>query len=791
MPIFDNELIDNSRDQNPQLPGTPDSYLGSPTIRDVDVNFRPLGLPSGGNPSGGNFGGMRISDLSKIGLAANETRSFSGPMSMVPRSELLSNQRYGTYLRGVDLENIYSLNQPWYTQLGNATAKFFATGIGTFAQSFATIPNTVAAVKNGSLSELSGKDGYESDIDLWLKNLEDTFPNYVSRWEREHPYRSMIPFMRGSANFWGDKVLKNLGFTAGAIGGALVQDAAVAYVTGGIGEIPLIANQIGRASLYLNKLFTGTNKLDKVLDTARALGKSERFIDNLSDLGRAAAATKLNSGFRYGLTVYGSARTEAAVEARDSYRQVRDELINQYRSENGGMEPQGVALDEIEAYATDAMNTRFGANMALLTVSNAVQFGSLFKSFTNASKGVPGTIERSLDDAGRIGLAEGSLDVFERKAITGVGAKVWDSVKPTLKNVLTEGVYEEGGQYAVEKGTYDYYTRKYKNLKDPKNRETWNTLNEALISTNKGLAEQFGSSAGIENMIIGGLSAVITGGIAGRIQKAMGEPTKDQRLQSTINVLNRYGLTGILQDQYSNTLNAANNAREMEEAAKSGNVFRYKNLKNEQFFGFVSSRIPAGMHDVTIEQLEMLKDLDKEQFEKTFGMDFNESSKKTVNEYVDSLIEKANEIKDVYDSINFTFKNPFVSHINPTTEDQLEENFNFDTYNDWKTNLAYYASVAPDVRDRLNNIQNSLSAINPLLSNDTISSLTRRDSLKELAETYEQQAKTLGDTITEFTTPADKRGTRDKIKTLRTLSTLHLTRVILTSRPLRTCSTLR
>ena len=345
MPIFDNELIDNSRDPNPQLPGTPTSYLGSPAIRDVDVTLRPLGLPSGGNPSGGNYGGLRISDLSKIGLASNQTRSFSGPMSMVPRSELLNNQRYGTYLRGVDLENIYSLNQPWYDQMGNGVAKFFARGIGTFAQSFATIPNTVAAVKNGSLSELSGKDGYESDIDLWLKNLENTFPNYVSRWEKEHPYRSMIPFMRGSANFWGDKVISNLGFTAGAIGGALVQDAAVAYVTGGLGEIPLVANQIGRASLYLNKLFTGTNRLDKVLDKARVLGKSERFIDNLTDLGRAAAATKLTSGFRYGLTLYGSARTEAAVEARDSYRQTRDELVNQYKSENGGREPEGAALD--------------------------------------------------------------------------------------------------------------------------------------------------------------------------------------------------------------------------------------------------------------------------------------------------------------------------------------------------------------------------------------------------------------------------------------------------------------
>jgi len=766
MPIFDNELVDSSanRDPNPQLTGTPKSYLGSPTIRDVETS-----LPTGGVPSGGRFNGMSIAQLSQIGLAATDTRTFGGPMMMVPKKELLDNQRYGTYVRGVDLENIYSLSQPWYKQMGNAAAKFFATGVGTFAQSFATIPNTVAAVKNGSFSELSGKDGYESDIDLWLKNLEDTFPNYVSRWEREHPYRSMIPFMRGSANFWGDKVLKNLGFTAGAISGALVQDAAVAYVTGGIGEIPLIANQIGRASLYLNKLFTGATKLDKVLDTARALGKSERLIDNLTDLGRAAAATKLNNGFRYGLTLYGSARTEAAVEARDSYRQVRDELINQYKTENGGMEPQGAALAEIEDYATDAMNVRFGANMALLTVSNAVQFGTLFKSFTNMAKGVPGSLERTLEDAGRVGLAQGSLDVFEKKAIGGLGTKVWDAVKPTLKNVLSEGVYEEGGQYAVEKGTYDYYTRKYKNLKDPNNRENWNTLNEALISTNEGLAEQFGSSEGTQNMLIGGISALITGGITGRIQRAMGEPTKDQRLQSTINVLNRYGLTGILQDQYSNTLNSAGIAKEMQDAATSGNVFKYKNLKHDQFFGFVSSRIPSGLHDVTVEQLNMLKDLDKAEFEKTFGMDFNETNKKTVNEYVDSLIDKANGIKDMYDSVNSTFKNPFKSYINPT-EEQEAENFKYDTYNDWKTNLVYYASVAPDVNNRLDNIQNDLSAINPLLTNNTVSSLTNRDGLKELASEYEERAKSLSDTITEYTTPADRRAIREQVKTLRTLS---------------------
>ena len=767
MPIFDNELVDSSanRSTNPELSNAPKPVLGSPTIRDVDVS-----LPTGGTPSGGKFNGMSISELSQIGLAANDTRSFSGPMMMVPRKELLDNQRYGTYVRGVDLENIYGLSQPWYKQLGNGVVKFAGTGLGTFAQSFATIPNTVAAIKNGSFSELSGKDGYESDIDQWIKNFEDKFPNYVTRWERENPYKSMIPFMRGSANFWGDKIIRNLGFTAGAIGGALVQDAAVAYVTGGIGEIPLIANQIGRASLWLNKVMTGTNRLDNVLDTARMLGKSEKAVANLTTLARAAEATKLANGFRYGLTVYGSARTEAAVEARDGYRQVKDELTRQYKAENNGAEPNDAALAEIESYATDAMNMRFGVNLALLTLSNTVQFGSLFKSFTNSAKGVPGTFERSLGDAGRIGLTEGSLDVFEKKAITGTASKIWDVAKPSLKNVLSEGIFEEGGQFATEKGTYDYFTRKYKNLKDPQNAKTWNSLNEVVRSTNFGLAEQFGSSEGIENMLIGGISALITGGISGRIEKALGKVSDDQKLQSAVNILNRYGLTGILQNQYSDTLNSANIAREMEDAAKSGNVFRYKNLKHDQFFNFVASRVPSGLHDVTIEQLNMLKDLDKEEFEKTFGMDFNGSSKKTVTEYVDSLIMKANGIKNSYDSINSTFRNPFVSKINPSTPEEIEENFKYDVFEDWKSNLTYYASIAPDVNDRLANMQEDLYKINSLLSNDVVSSLTNREGLKDLSQSYEEKAKALGEGISDLTPALEKRNIRNQIKTLRTLS---------------------
>src|SRR5678816_2481058 len=93
------------------------------------------------------------------------------------------------------------------------------------------------------------------------------------------------------------------------------------------------------------------------------------------------------------------------------------------------------------------MNTRFGINMALLTVSNTVQFGNLFKSFTTANKVVSGQLTKELGEVGKIGLKEGSIDVFEKKAAEGISGKVWDSVRPSLPNILSEGVYEEGGQY--------------------------------------------------------------------------------------------------------------------------------------------------------------------------------------------------------------------------------------------------------------------------------------------------------------------------------------------------------
>jgi len=706
----------------------------------------------------------------------------------ITNKELSENKRYRTFNPTIDdYEDFAGYGQSAVDQLANGIVKMAGTAVGTFLQGFATLPNTIAALKNGKAANLSGgPDGYEAAIDSWTKNLEDEFPNYYTQHETEHPYWAAVPFAKGSANFWGDKVIKNIGFTAGAIGSAIVQDAALGFVTEGLGEIPLIGNQIGKASLYLNKLFSAEGKLGRVLgstgesDLSILLNQAskdgitgEKLLD-LKKLQEVGKYTKLTSGFRYGMSLYGSARTEAAVEARDGYNQVKNELVKQFKEDplNNGEEPVGKDLQDIEDAATNAMNTRFGINMAILTVSNAIQFDNLFKSFTSASKkGFTSSITRDIEEAGKIGLKEGSLDVFEKKTTEGVPGKIWDFVKPKIANIFSEGVYEEGGQYAAEKGTLDYYTRRYNQSKnkDPKKADHWDTLNEIIASTGKGLSDQFGSKDGIENMFVGALSALVTGAGMKAIDRIKGE-SGEKRLQASINILNQHGLTGILANQYKDTVNSLGIAADMQDAVKNKNVFKYKNFKHDMFFNFVNSRLGSDMHDVTLEQLNMLKDLPKEEFEKHFGMDFNESNKKTVAEYVDALVTKANSIKKSSDVINYTFKNPFKKSINPKTDDEKLDSIKHDKFNDWKTELLYQSSINQDTKDRLSSIQQKVSGINALLNNDLLATLTDPKSLKELGKSYEEQATQLSATINNLTTPEERKNVKDRIKALRSLS---------------------
>ena len=772
MAILDNQLEDDQHLPLDPTLGGPMVSMASPDLLNVDniTNGGPITAPVSSR-------GLTLEQLSEVANMSGPG-GFAQPFGYIPQSELIANQRYPIYGREIgDLEDINSQSQTALGNLGRGLIKFAGRTTGSFAEGMFTIPNLISSIKSGDASKLSGDpNGIEGTIDGWMESMDNFIPTYQSAFAKAHPFRSIIPFTEGSSYFWGEKFMPNLGFMAGSFASAAVQDVAIGAATGAIGEIPLVASQLGKASLYLNKLFSAETMVGKALGATQLsqltrlrqlgeeLGKSQSQMFALEKLAAMSAAASLGTKARYGMAILGASMNEAGTEGRNGYKMIKEELINQYKFDHFGQGPDAAAMEEIESHSTAGMNTRFGINMALLTASNGLFFGNAFKSIIAGGGPVTGGLQKTLEEFGKIGLKEGSLDVFERKATESIAGKAWNVVKPKLATMFTEGVAEEGGQFAAERGTYDYYTRQYKS-KD--NKDTRDDLNEIIKSTVYGLNQQFGTQEGIENMVIGAL----TGLVVGTGQSLFDNYKKqgvDTRLGNAINVLNTQGLTNTIKQMYDNTQTSAFIAKEMQEANASGDVFKYKNLQDTQFFSFVQSRIPSGMHDVTIEQLKMLKDLPKDQFESMFQLDFDATNKKTVGEYVDNLIDKANEIKETSDLINKTFKNPFKNAPNFDDVNTLIEAGNYNTFEDYKTDLAYYAVTSKNVDGRLQSIQTSVSNVNPLISNSMLAQLTSREGLTELRDFYEQKAASLSETIDLYTNAAERKEARDQIKALRT-----------------------
>lgn len=698
----------------------------------------PIPVPGTGQTMGGTQGSEDY--LTKFNQSILGTKDTGITPGKLPNFtvEDVYNPRYRSILPGEDSEEAFAKGQSGWKQFGNALIKMGATAVGTFLGGMAAIPDTISSIAGNSPYNTS----LGNNMDQWLNNLENTFPNYYTKWEQSHPFASALPGTEGFANFWGDKFIKNLGFTVGAIGSAVLTDLAVGAATEGLGEIPLIGQQLGKASLWLNKLFTGTNRAEELLSLGRAAGRTGEQLLDLKQLANAAAATKVVNGAKYAISLYGATASEAGMEARDGYNTVKNDLLRAYQREKG-YSATGKDLDEIESYARASGNVRFGVNMALLGVSNALQLDGILKSFSAARAGVRSALQTELETGSSIGLAEGSKDTFEV-----IPKTIWGRVRPLVPSILGEGVFEEGGQYATQIGTENYYERKYlydkglsKSLykKDDTPFDSRDAIGSVVHSVIRGLSDEFTTDEGLENVLLGSLTGAVFGGVTSWMDRSQ----RNAATQATLTMLNSSGVTGILQNQYDAAATSQRISEDMKQAVKNNDIYKYKNFQHEQFVNFIMSGIKAGRFDVRLEQLNMLRGMDNDEFKKAFGLDKTTDNTKTVNEYVDALVEKANKLKKSYDVINDTFTNPFKFNRKAETREQNEENQKHRMFEEWKGALTYLASINADVDSRLGSISQDLRSIDPHLDQYHVGNFTNRDYLKAYGEQLSQEAKGL------------------------------------------------
>ena len=143
--------------------------------------------------------------------------------------------KYDTaYTPATDVEHNRALEQSWFAKVGTGLAKGGVTALSTLIN---TTSGTLWGVGSG-LYELAADtngngrsfmDTLDAGVNNWLSEQtvklqnwsEEFFPNYRTQEERTDKYQKEWYKHIGTGNFIGDSILKNFGFTIGAMEGGM------------------------------------------------------------------------------------------------------------------------------------------------------------------------------------------------------------------------------------------------------------------------------------------------------------------------------------------------------------------------------------------------------------------------------------------------------------------------------------------------------------------------------------------------------------------------------------------
>jgi hypothetical protein len=335
-----------------------------------------------------------------------------------------------------DIQNRRAESEPWYVKISNGIDKGALLAGTTFVDGTAgLLAGIVQGVKN--LSDGNDKTGFldgiwNNGVTRTMQSLNDwsekAMPNYYSTQEQNSPWYSNI----FTANFLGDKFLKNLGFTIGA------------FYSGGV----------------WTKAIDGIEALAKLGAGARALEDGAQLVNDATKGQRIGAAVKMAVGNT--ISTVNEATTEALSNSRDWYQTQKATLDDKYRAnlvsiaqnyQKGTPEYDDKMQQATDAYqntlsrmkddSTKMGNVDFLLNLPILGLSNYVQFGKLYANGFD-------TARREAEVLGR-GGAKDLLNSIENKTAgdffkSNVGKL--GLAKAIVKEPLAEGSEEAEQQWA-------------------------------------------------------------------------------------------------------------------------------------------------------------------------------------------------------------------------------------------------------------------------------------------------------------------------------------------------------
>lgn len=387
-------------------------------------------------------------------------------------------QKFDTYERGVDNMERHAQRQSTMDKWINGTTKALGKTAGAIVGGTVGIGYGItSAIGNQNFDNL-----YDNDFSNWLNDLDQKMnyklPNYYTKQEQEKGLFGQA----GTANFWSDKVLGGLSFTAGAI----VSEGIWAYATGGV-SLASVGARWGTKALSLTKVGGSIGKFSNILKKALPTKMLAGVTSKTAAIRGGQIGEALNTA-RFTMT---SAGYESSVEALHFKKEAEENFYNNFESING-RPPNQEDITTFEENLSSSANAVFASNMAIVGSSNLMAFGKIFNIKSPIKTGMTDFLDKKIYG---LGLNNASK-VLTPTRLQGINRKVL----PYVRSMVEEGLYEEGMQSVTSSSANKWVEHTY-------NPETQLESFDMAGAVYDSMAHQYGTKEGwVENgvgMIIG------------------------------------------------------------------------------------------------------------------------------------------------------------------------------------------------------------------------------------------------------------------------------------------------
>ena len=484
-----------------------------------------------------------------------------------------------------NLSDIRAENQPWYAQIAAGILKAPVIAATTALDTALGIPTGII---NGAINAITydkdkDPDGENSRWGAFVHGIWDNpvmrlgqqieegaekyLPNYYTQDEQEHPFSHFL-----SANFIGDKLIKNFGFMVGAFYGGL----PVAAALGRVGTAAVKAARRGlqaevrgmeNAAKAITKGATNAEKAESLL-TEAGLTATERAAAYEKGLDRIRGLVDITKGSTMLLGSVVSAIGEGSIEAINNSKdwveaQTVEEndryaLAQQQLAEIEDPEERELALiaeaekhrekiAEIERGRVAMGNADLGLNLPILLASNLARVGKLYaRGFDSARRDIKKLLIGNRNVTGS--LADGSLkstrslykgilkglndnniegleEYFQRAASDAAGNTVMESIDRQINGGKSEKAYVDSANLITNLGK-----SVLQNFSDP------NALEEYVIGAMSALLGMptFGKRQ-MKNAYVSKGSVGLSGGLPGVIKDYQKQADQEQKLIKHLN----------------------------------------------------------------------------------------------------------------------------------------------------------------------------------------------------------------------------------------------------------------